>query len=224
MSIDEELLTLFALKALESNQYRQLEKQIAASTELQEELRAIEQALLVVAEAEPEVAPRPLVRDQLMAALEPESRFSGYVERFCRLFDLDTDSTLRLLEQIDWSSAWKKTIFPGIAVLRFDGGPRLQSAICALVSVKPGYFFPAHRHHGEETIFVLQGAGRDDQDNVFLSGDLLHYRSDSRHSFQIISDDTCVFAVTLQRKNQWLWRKSFADGLKILVKKMFNPN
>ena len=54
--------------------------------------------------------------------------------------------------------------------------------------------FPSHRHHGPETLFVLEGSYRDQSGLLVGPGDVHEMRADSEHFFKVTPGAACVAA------------------------------
>jgi len=216
MPVDEAKLTEYALGILDDGENKVIQREIATSPDLQEELASIRSALQRVALAEKPIHPSDRLRDLVLDSTQTETRFDGFIERFSDLFDLDKQSSKNLLAKIDHVSdrVWESTFFPGINIMKFSAGPGVASDICGIVQVKPGKLFPAHQHMGNEWTLILQGQARDDKDRVYTAGDMTHYSAGSKHSFRIIGDETFIFAVNLEKENKWLLFRTFIDYLR----------
>jgi len=60
-----------------------------------------------------------------------------------------------------------------------------------LVWASPGARYPVHRHHGDETTLVLQGACRDEHGS-YAAGDLVRMRAGSAHWVEFLPDEDCI--------------------------------
>ena len=217
MPIDEEILIQYALGILDGREDKAVQQEITASPALQKELASIHNALQHVALAEKPLSPSERLRNLVLDSTREKTRYNGFIERFSDLFDLDKLTSKNLLSKIDHVSDndWESTLFSGVNIMKFAGGPRVASATCGIVQVKPGKLFPAHQHQGEESLFVLKGVARDDAAREFSAGDMLLFSAGSQHSFRILGDETFVFAVVLQKKNKWLLFKTLIDHFRI---------
>lgn len=215
MQIDEAILTQYALDILKPEEYRLVQQKIAASPFLRNELVSICNALQQIAYSEP-VNPRNDIREMVMGSIDDQTRFSGFTRRFADLFDLDSKTSQYLLGKINKSSdqAWQSTLFPGVTIMKFPGGPLVATSICGIVQVQKGKLFPAHEHQANETNLILQGFAIDDSANVLTAGDMFRFSAGSRHSLRSIGDEPFVFAVVLEQNNKWLWGKTLVDYFK----------
>lgn len=218
MSINEETLMLFALDALEKHEARIVQKKIDKSPTLQAQLQEIQDTLSPVPLSQPPLQPRPELRDAIMASIQPAAHFHGLLDRFSQLFDLSVEASKQVLDNIDQIAPenWQTNpLVPGTRFFGFSGGAKLANASCVLVHMDAGQFFPAHQHQGKEEILVLQGRASDDKNQIYNSGDHFVCKTGSSHSFKIVGDDACIFAVISHQPIKWLWFKSAVDYVKL---------
>jgi quercetin dioxygenase-like cupin family protein len=217
MPVNEGTLIQYALGILDARENQAIQRQIAASFELQDELIMIKDTLQYISLAETPIAPSEHTRNKVLSSIHKKTRFDGFIARFAALFDLDQPTSQQLLKKIDTYSAntWESTVFPGVAIMKFPGGHKVTEATCGIVQVKSGTLFPAHEHQGDESNLVLQGYARDDKGNILRAGDLFHLPAGSRHSFRILGDESFIFAVVLEKDNRWLFVKTLVDLLRI---------
>ena len=71
----------------------------------------------------------------------------------------------------------------------------------AVLRYAPGASVPAHRHQGEENVYVISGA-QQDQRGVYRAG--AHVVNDSGSSHAVSSPEGCLVLVVWSRPNQWL--------------------
>lgn len=206
MTIDDTQLTELALGLSALDQREALERALRASPNLQRRFAQIHAALESVALNQPAIMSGDALRQRVMQAIEPATRFAGFVERCAALFDLDAERARELLSSIDDATqpGWRASGIPGVTILKFSGGPRVANATCGLVRVKPGRLFPAHRHRGAERVLVLQGFARDDAGHLFAPGDIARWHAGSSHTLRATDDAPLVFAVALEKPNRWL--------------------
>ncbi len=215
MPIDETVLIEYALGFLNQAESVQVDEALSSSAELHNQLYEIQETLNTMALSVSPLQPGPRLRERILASIEPSTRFEGFTERFAELFDLDRKESRRLLAKIDQSQAseWASSIFPGVRLLKFPGGPRVADATCGLISIKANTIFPRHRHRGEERVLVLQGRARENTGRLFQPGDLLISEPESEHAFMTLGPGPCVLAVLLGKDNKWLIFPSLLDRL-----------
>lgn len=118
---------------------------------------ALRDALADLAWALVAVAPRPQLRDRLLAAAGG-GRLEPFTSRLAALFDLGLDRAREVLAWVEDPHRWLPAV-PGVALVHVRGGPAVAGADCGLVRVAPGVGFPWHAHHAEErTLFVAGSA------------------------------------------------------------------
>lgn len=217
MPIDEATLTQYALGILDKAESKIVRREISASPALQAELVLIEQSLQQLAVAEKPRDPGHRLRNKVLNSIQDNTRYHGFIERFAALFDLDKLISEKLLAKIDqpMDKDWETTLFPGVNIIQFAGGPRVASATCGIVQVKPGKLFPAHQHQAGESLLVLKGTALDDKQKKLSAGDMVHFTAGSSHSLRILGEESFVFAVVLQKKNKWLLFKTLIDYMRI---------
>lgn len=74
------------------------------------------------------------------------------------------------------------------ALVREDPTRGLQAWI---VWASPGAVYPAHRHNGDETTLVLQGACRDEHGS-YSAGDIACMRAGSVHTVEFLPGEDCI--------------------------------
>jgi anti-sigma factor ChrR (cupin superfamily) len=85
--------------------------------------------------------------------------------------------------------AWDEP-FPGMrtAVVKLEP----ERSFCAtLIWASPGARYPAHRHRGEETTLILQGACRDEHGS-YVAGDVARMRAGSTHHVEFLPGEDCI--------------------------------
>ncbi|MCH9698926.1 MAG: cupin domain-containing protein [Gammaproteobacteria bacterium] len=215
MQVDETVLIEYALGILDPVNMQTVEQAVERSKDLQSELASIMESLQIVAVAEQPVDASQQLRNKVLSVTgaEHQNQFSGFIGRFAKLFDLSNTRSDELLAKIQNKTdpAWQSIPFPGVTILKFDGGPAVSAATCGIVAVSSGTLFPAHRHTADEAMMVLQGEAIDDGGNLLSVGDQCLFKAGSSHSFRVISDQSFIFGVVLHKANQWLWLKTLLD-------------
>lgn len=153
----------------------------------------------VAAAAALPVPPSAALRRRVLSAVDPSTRFEGFVERLALLFDLPEPRIREILREADAGAgaAWVDAPIPGVRLCHFQGGGRVTGADCGLVHLAAGTVFPPHRHRGVEWTFVLAGSAMEDGGEVWLPGDLVIREEDSVHGFRAVGDEPYLFAVVL---------------------------
>ena len=196
-------LVAYAQGILNQDDCAEVERRLAESPELQAELASIEKALSL---AETSAQPSDRLRQLVLGSIEPATRFEGFVDRLTALLDLDPDRVRELLAAIDAvpQTPWVAGKLPGAHLLHFDGGARVAQADCGLIYLEPGVLYPAHRHLGDEWTLILRGCVDENGDHLYRPGDIIFKTVDSVHSFRIVGDEPCVFAVVLHQGVEWI--------------------
>lgn len=153
-------LVEYALDTLDAEARRRLDELLAHSPALRAELSALEDDLAAFGEAEiAPLEPTPSERARVLATIAAEvspAPYARYVEALASCFDLGVEAMRGLLARLP-AMSWTETGVPGVSFVHFEAGPRLAHADTGFVRFAPGAAFPAHRHHGKELTFVLEG-------------------------------------------------------------------
>lgn len=199
MSLDE-LLALAALGLpLEPEEERELEAALAEDPALADRLvRDVHAAALLAEIAEPVADSSALAggRARLLASAGAEP-LAPFVDALASLFDLARERARELLALFETDEGWTP-LFPGAAFIDLEGGPAIGGQTVGLVRIAPGLHFPAHRHLGEETVLVLQGAFVDGDRRV-EPGDQVTMPDGSRHDFRVVSEVELRYAVVVNQ-------------------------
>jgi hypothetical protein len=191
MSADiRELLPLYALGILETDEAAVVERAIAQDAALALELASYQaSAELLVAP----VAPAPDVKVRLLASIGG-SRFESFSARLAKLYDVTVDKARELLGLIERPASWNQEA-GGIALVHFNGGAAYAAADCGFIRLEPGAVFPPHKHLGEEASIVIQGQLRDAASGRLLGpGDELLQAEGSEHHLICEGTEPCIFA------------------------------
>jgi anti-sigma factor ChrR (cupin superfamily) len=188
-----ELLPLYALGILESEEARLVERAVANSAELAAELAAYQQTTGELGSAIEPVVPSPEVKQRLMASAGG-GRFAAFAARLAKLYDVTVERAHELLALMDRSASWRPQI-PGISLIDFDGGPAAAAADCGFFKLSPGALFPPHKHLGEERTIILAGQIRDVvNDRICAAGDEYVQLEGTSHYLQCVGPEECIYA------------------------------
>jgi len=191
-----DVLWEYALGTLDVTESAALEAELKRSASLREELAEVQEITSLMALAPP-VEPTPSVRDRVLAGVEAD-RFAPFLDRLMRMYDLGRERMQEVLRAIDDASAeWVEEPVKGFFAYHFEAGPRVATADNGLIRMKPGTYFPHHRHFGEERAFVLQGAYRDGDGTIVRAGDSVTKPADSVHDYTAEPGPDLIFAVSL---------------------------
>jgi len=188
-----ELLPLYALGILDSDEAMVVERAIAADATLAAELAAYQQTADVIGTALTPIAPSPDVKLRLFASIGG-GRFEAFSARMAKLFDVTVERARELLGLIERPASWVAQI-PGISLVHFDGGPAAAAADCGFIRITPGAVFPPHSHLGEEVVTILCGRIHDvTNDRMVVAGDDYVQPEGTNHYLICVGDEDCIFA------------------------------
>lgn len=155
-----------------------------------EEEAALSEAFAMSATLVPPMTPSPALRARVLQAVE-RPRYA-FLDRVARLLDLGAEKARALLDRVDDLASWEPS-GPGVRLLHLEAGPSLANAVVGLVHVEAGTRFPRHAHIGQEYVLVLQGAIRDEDGRVLLSGDLAAMPPGSEHEFEALPGEDLLY-------------------------------
>jgi len=212
MNHQDALLEAYLLNLLDEQDIQMLEKELANSPELQNELLKVQETLDLFAYAENEIKPSANLYSRILNTISTD-RSTLAIEHCVKIFDLSYKRINEILDSLNdlTQSIWQSTPIPGTQIHYFSGGPAASNLTCGLMIVKPGVIFPAHQHKGREWISVIQGSIIDNSGNQYHAGDFIVSQPGTWHSFKVNSKDSFVFAVALEKPHRWLVLRSLAD-------------
>jgi hypothetical protein len=188
-----ELLPLYALGILESDEATIVERAISADAVLAAELATYQQTADALGTAIQPVVPPPEVKHRLFASIGG-GRFEAFSGRMAKLFDVTVDRARELLGLIERPASWVAQI-PGISLVHFDGGPAAAAADCGFIRLSRGAIFPPHSHLGEEVVTILSGRIHDvTNDRIVGPGDDYVQTEGTNHYLVCVGDEDCIFA------------------------------
>jgi quercetin dioxygenase-like cupin family protein len=164
--IDLDQITEYVLGVLPEDERRELGELIAVSPSLQREVARVAEALASTADMLTPVPPPASMRARLLGTVQTVDRFAPFFDDLVRLFELPRETLRSLLARVDEerrAPLWEKTLcdveLHGIELFHFPVGPALAATGAAggVLSIRSGVTFPPHRHHGDETTYVLEG-------------------------------------------------------------------
>ena len=107
----------------------------------------------------------------------------------------------KLAARLEDPAAWQPFIVEGVEMIPIEAGPKCAGAIATMVRLQPGARFPHHVHHGEETMFVLDGgfveAGEASAKEEAWRGDEVVRTDDTSHELVALPGVPCVSAVII---------------------------
>lgn len=185
-----ELLPLYALGILESQEVAMVDAAVAKDPALAAELASYQASadLLVVP-----ATPGAEVHTRLLAAIG-SGRFEKFSARIASLYDVTVEKARELLALIERPASWNPEP-GGIGLVHFNAGAAYAAADCGFIRLEPGAVFPPHKHLGEEASIVLQGHLRDAASGRLLGpGDELAQAEGSEHHLTCEGPEPCIFA------------------------------
>lgn len=170
-------LLLYALGELDTEAAQEVTAHLATGCTLcTVELRHLEQVMGLLGYHTPAVAPRPAVRERLLASLTPDA----LQEAPAILSPQETTpDTLHFHYVRAEEGAWH-LFAPGIEVKVLFTDP-LTHRSTALVRMEPGTHLQHHRHLAAEELFVLEGDCHVAPEHVLRAGDYFRAEAGSTH-------------------------------------------
>lgn len=157
-------------------------------------------AAIGAAAVEPE-APAGSLRARLLATAARKGRYGLFADKLARIFDLALADAEKLAARLEDPAEWKPFIVEGVEMIPVEAGPKCAGAIATMVRLQPGARFPHHVHHGEETMFVLDGgfveAGEASAKEEAWRGDEVVRSDDTSHELVALPGVPCVSAVII---------------------------
>jgi quercetin dioxygenase-like cupin family protein len=178
-------LTEYALELLPAARRREIDVLVAASPELQRELRALHETLGGFCGALPQATPSPGARAALLAALDSGRRFAPFLDDLARHLDLAKARVLELLDEIANPARWEPGPMPGMRLMHIEHGPNAVAADAGFVWMTRGSQFPYHRHLGHEVAYVLEGAVRVGDDALYVPGEAIISAPGTAHEYSV---------------------------------------
>lgn len=172
----------------------------AADDESSAALALIEPHLLDVLNLLPSLLSEPPVRgrERLVRAVEAwPLRHAPFFERVGELWDLPVSKVESVFERARERGAWRRLALRGVSVIDVEPGPKREGADCKLVRFLAGTRFPAHRHVGAETVFVLEGSYRDQDGHCYRAGDAQVMEAGTEHRIRVDDAGDCIAATVL---------------------------
>ena len=200
MNIDDAILIEYALDTLPADARAAVEDVLRDDPSARAALAELEEALGEVGAAA-DLAPPPELRGELLASVAGD--FAGFRRRVAALFGISDDAADAQLVQLRLApqGQWQQTRLAGVYTLPSGGA---AAADARFVYVAPGYNVPAHRHHGLETMLIIDGYATESTGRDIAPGDMVFSQDQSIHHFAIKNDDACLFAVTIDGTLEYL--------------------
>ena len=198
MSEISDLLFDYALGHLSPTEHARVESALTGSVALQEELRELQIALGVLAEASPVIRPSPQHRARLLDSLEAPPVSARAYRALEEVFDLGSRAVAQVLLLLEKAEGWTESGVPGFSFAHFAGGPRTAGLECGLIRLSAGFEFPRHRHQGEEITLVVRGAYTDlSSGQIYRAGDISKMAAGTEHGFRVHPESDLVYAILM---------------------------
>jgi len=168
-----DLLALTALTAIAPEELQSIEELAAASPEIEQELRSLQNVAATLAYSQPSLTVPVSLKQRLFNRIQIEAE----------VLDIMTNRLTEL--------NWQKHPVPGLvmAVLNID---RDQKKISALIRAEVDVDYPLHSHATGEEIFMIEGE-LIDRGLSYKAGDHIYSAAGSKHSPYAIAG--CMFFV-----------------------------
>ena len=187
-------LAEYLLGALADEPRRQLEAALRTSPELRAELQELRELFGLLGERPTPVVPREGALDSLLRALDTSARFSPFIGDLAGHLDLPQERVRQLLGHIDELASWNHPV-PYYRFLDFEPGPRAIAPHAGFVWLARGTHVPYHRHKGNEIVYILEGALRNDDGVVYAPADAMTLGPGSEHEFWVLDDADLLYAI-----------------------------
>lgn len=185
-----ELLPLYALGVLESDELQTVERAVARDPQLAAELFAYQDTTHYLATS---VDPPAAVKSRLLASIGG-GRFERFAQRLGALYDVTVERAREILGLIERPASWEMQV-PGIGLVHFDGGPACAGADCGFVRLAPGAIFPYHKHLGDEATVILEGSLHDATNGKTIeAGEAYDLLAGTEHALVNKGSVDCIFA------------------------------
>lgn len=183
-------LALYAFGLLERDQAAAITRHLDAGCAVcNEELRGLRTVCVTLSASADAVEPPPGLRDRMLARIRSE-RPANREEPGPGLYIVRSGA-----------GEWKSTIWAGISYKRLylDKSTGLATS---LLRVAPGARYPAHRHHGVEQSWVVEGSCRIGTATI-AAGDFACAASGTDHAV-LISDEGCILLIVSTARDEVL--------------------
>ncbi len=177
-----ELAALYVMGALSGSELDAFERLLAAGDPLATaEVEALQLAMEQVALAAPVPAPRPNIKDRLMAGAI-RSKLQGFEE---------PEPGVHVLRS--GNGQWRETGYPGVStkILHLEKATRMATTILRL---EPGAQYPPHHHTQLEQCLVISGDVRLGNNIHIFAGDYEKALAGTDHGF-LTSDTGCELLI-----------------------------
>lgn len=136
------------------------------------------------------------VRARVLAEVGGVLRYAPFAPRVAKFFGISRQAAEAALARIIDPAAWQTMPIGGMHMSPVEATTPGQAMF---LRADAGVRCPAHVHHGEERLLVLEGRLMEDNGLISGPGDLVIKRAGSRHSFCVPRSGPCVSAYRIER-------------------------
>lgn len=167
--------------------------------DLDDELAALLEESVALADDLAPVAPSPAVLARLLDSIASVPNgpgvFERFTARFAAIFDVTVERARELFAHACDPASWEPGPGPGTWLIHFQAGPACAGADTGFVKTAPGTRFPWHHHHGQEHNLILAGEAQDSHAGRLRPGDEPTMDGGSEHDFTAVGDEPFLYAV-----------------------------
>jgi putative transcriptional regulator len=198
----DDLLPEYALGTLARAERDTVDRHVGGCPTCAAELRATNETWATVALAIKPSSPPGSLRSRVLESIAggaSSGRFAQFVDQVRKMIDASRETVCSLLDSIDELTAWEAGPSESSKLMHLPAGPALAGQLVGFVRVEPGTEFPLHKHLGEETVLILQGALEDCDGTVSRRGDVVNKAAGTEHSFRAIGKLPLIYLVVLDK-------------------------
>lgn len=144
----------------------------------------------------PPVKPTVDLLQRIFSSVGHVERFSGFAPRLGELLAVSRNDARRALHAFADVNSWPLHPLPGMRAFPLASPSVAAGGRAILACFEPTSMVPPHRHWGDETILVFQGAFESSEGRIIAIGDELRSKPGSLHSIpRILGDVQCLCAI-----------------------------
>jgi hypothetical protein len=201
MIIGEATLIEYALDALPVNERAEVDAALRTDRLLRETLADLVETLGGFFGGHG-AAPPPTLRDRIVSCVSED--YPGFRSRVAALFQIDEQRAAHYLALLRLApeEPWQSTPAAGILILPVPDAGCRDSA--SFIYLAPGCVVPRHRHHGAETMLVIDGYAIESCGRRLGPGSIVSSDQSVEHDFVIEGDVPCWFAIALEDRLEYV--------------------
>jgi putative transcriptional regulator len=123
-------------------------------------------------------------------------RYAPFFARLAQLWEAPQEQVVSELTRAKDPQSWQRSLLPGLKTFDLRLGPGGVRGRARLLRFAPGARFPKHRHHGGESVLVLEGSYADGDGREVGPGQLQTMPEGSEHELVILGRSPCIAAVS----------------------------